>query len=143
MVECAGCAGYCSIMTETSGKQRLDKWLWAARFYKTRSLATDAIDGGKVHVNGDRVKSSRTIKIGDKVSVSRDQLKMDVVIRGLNMQRRSATDAQQLYEETVESLDRREQQKEANKVLDTMMTRPAHKPSKKDRRQIAKLMGEN
>ena len=130
-------------MTEAADKQRLDKWLWAARFYKTRSLATAAIDGGKVHVNGDRVKSSRTIKIGDKVSVSRDQLKMDVVIRGLNMQRRSATEAQQLYEETLESIEHREQKMEANKLLDTMMTRPAHKPGKKDRRQIARFTGEN
>jgi len=130
-------------MIEMADKQRLDKWLWAARFYKTRSLATDAIDGGKVHVNGDRVKSSRTIKIGDKVSVSRDQLKMDVVIRGLNMQRRSATEAQQLYEETLESIGHREQKMEANKLLDTMMTRSAHKPGKKDRRQIARFTGEN
>lgn len=130
-------------MTEAADKQRLDKWLWAARFYKTRSLATDAIDGGKVHVNGDRVKSSRTVKIGDKVSVSRDQLKMDVVIRGLNMQRRSATEAQQLYEETVESIEHRKQKMEANKLLDTMMTRPAHKPGKKDRRQIARFIGTN
>jgi ribosome-associated heat shock protein Hsp15 len=129
-------------MTETADKQRLDKWLWAARFYKTRSLATAAIDGGKVHVNGDRVKSSRTIKIGDKVSVSRDQLKIDVVISGLNLQRRSAPEAQQLYEETVESIERREQKKKVNKLLDTMMTQPSHKPGKKDRRQIAKFLGE-
>lgn len=130
-------------MIETSDKQRLDKWLWAARFYKTRSLASDAMDGGKVHVNGDRVKSSRTIKIGDKVSVSRDQLKMDVVIRGLNMQRRSAIEAQQLYEETVESIERREQKKEVNKLLDNMMTQPSRKPGKKDRRQIARFRDEN
>jgi ribosome-associated heat shock protein Hsp15 len=129
-------------MTEAADKQRLDKWLWAARFYKTRSLATHAIDGGKVHVNGDRVKSSRTIKIGDKVSVSRDQLKIDVVISGLNLQRRSAPEAQQLYEETVESIERREQKKKVNKLLDNMMTQPSHKPGKKDRRQIAKFLGE-
>ena len=127
------------IMMDSTDKQRLDKWLWAARFYKTRSLASQAIDGGKVHVNGERAKSSRTIKIGDCSSVSRDQLKMDVVIRGLNMQRRSATEAQQLYEETVESIARREQIKEVNKLLDNMMTQPARKPGKKDRRQIAKF----
>ncbi|MBI3188286.1 MAG: RNA-binding protein [Gammaproteobacteria bacterium] len=127
-------------MMTTDDKQRLDKWLWAARFYKTRSLATAAIEGGKVQVNGDRVKSSRTIKIGDNISVSRDQLKMDVVIRGLNLQRRSATEAQQLYEETVESIERREQKKEANRLLDNMMTQPSRKPGKKDRRRIAKFL---
>ena len=127
-------------MMTTDDKQRLDKWLWAARFYKTRSLATAAIEGGKVQVNGDRVKSSRTIKIGDNISVSRDQLKMDVIIRGLNLQRRSATEAQQLYEETVESIERREQKKEANRLLDNMMTQPSRKPGKKDRRQIAKFL---
>jgi ribosome-associated heat shock protein Hsp15 len=127
-------------MMTTDDKQRLDKWLWAARFYKTRSLATAAIEGGKVQVNGDRVKSSRTIKIGDNISVSRDQLKMDVVIRGLNLQRRSATEAQQLYEETVESIECREQKKEANRLLDNMMTQPSRKPGKKDRRRIAKFL---
>jgi ribosome-associated heat shock protein Hsp15 len=127
-------------MMTTDDKQRLDKWLWAARFYKTRSLATAAIEGGKVQVNGDRVKSSRTIKIGDNISVSRDQLKMDVVIRGLNLQRRSATEAQQLYEETVESIECREQKKEVNKLLDNMMTQPSRKPGKKDRRRIAKFL---
>lgn len=130
-------------MTLATDKQRLDKWLWAARFYKTRSLASAAIDGGKVHVNGDRVKSSRTIKIGDCVSVSRDQLKMDVVICGLNMHRRSATEAQQLYAETLESTERREQKKEVNRLLDNMMTQSSRKPGKKDRRQIARFTGEN
>lgn len=130
-------------MTTVDDKQRLDKWLWAARFYKTRSLASAAIDGGKVHVNGERVKSSRTIKIGDCISVSRDQLKMNVVVCGLNMHRRSATEAQQLYAETIESIEQREQKKEVNKLLDNMMTQPSRKPGKKDRRRIAKFLGEN
>lgn len=128
---------------DVTDTQRLDKWLWAARFYKTRSLATNAIDGGKVHVNGERVKPSRTIKIGDNVSVSREQLRMDVIVRSLNVQRRPAAEAQQLYAETSESITRRQQITENNKFLDNIMARTTRKPGKKDRRQIAKFTSNN
>ena len=128
---------------EVADTQRLDKWLWAARFYKTRALATAAIDGGKVHVNGERVKPSRNIKIGDSISVSREQLVMDIGVRSFNAQRRPATEAQKMYEETAASIERRQQQTENNTFLDSMLTRPSGKPSKKDRRKIAKFIGAN
>lgn len=143
MVDFTGRADHCGgIMTE-SDTQRLDKWLWAARFYKTRSLASDAIDGGKVRVNGARVKASRNIKPGDCITVTRDQLIMDVVVCALNMQRRPATEAQLLYEEKAESIKRREQKMEASKFLDSAMSQPSRRPGKKDRRQIAKFIGTN
>jgi len=130
-------------MTDLTDKQRLDKWLWAARFYKTRTLASQAIEGGKVHVNGERVKASRIIKIGDAVSVSREQVVMNFIICSLNMQRRPANEAQALYEETAESISRRQQTMEQNKLLGAMMPKSAGRPSKKDRRKIAKFIDIN
>lgn len=130
-------------MTDLTDKQRLDKWLWAARFYKTRTLASQAIEGGKVHVNGERVKSSRTIKIGDAVAVSRDQVVMNFIIRSLNMQRRPANEAQAMYEETAESMALRLINIEQNKLLTAMMPTSSGRPSKKDRRQIAKFTDGN
>lgn len=127
-------------MMDSSAKQRLDKWLWAARFYKTRALASQAIDGGRVHVNGERVKPSRTIKIGDSISISRDQIVTDIIIRLLNMQRRPASETHAWYEETAESIALRLKNMEQNKLLTAMMPASTGRPSKKDRRQIAKFV---
>lgn len=141
VVDIAGCAAYCSGMMMETDTQRLDKWLWAARFYKTRSLATAAIDGGKVHVNGARVKPSRNIKLEDCITITRDQLIMDVVVRVLSIQRRPAIEAQGFYEETAESIQRREQNQEARRFLDNVMSQPSRRPGKKERRQIARFTG--
>ena len=91
---------------------RLDRWLWAARFYKTRGLATRAIEGGKVHLNGSRVKKAREVKVGDIVRVMRSPHEIHVSVRALSPNRRSAPQAAELYEETGESVAKRELMKD-------------------------------
>ncbi len=120
-------------------KVRLDKWLWAARFFKTRSLAKAAIDSGKVHLDGQRVKVSREIKAGDILQVRQGWDEKVVLVKQLSDERRGAPEAQLLYEETAESLAKREAQALARKAAGGMMERPAHRPTKKQRRQIHAL----
>lgn len=117
-------------------KVRLDKWLWAARFFKSRSLAKAAIDGGKVQLDGQRVKSSKEIAIGDTVKIRQGWDEKVVVVKQLSEQRRAAPLAQLLYEETDESLAKREAQALARKAAGGMLERPEHRPTKKQRRQI-------
>jgi len=117
-------------------KLRLDKWLWAARFFKTRSLAKAAIEGGKVHLGGQRVKVSREISVGDTLQIRQGWDEKVVVVRALSDQRRGAPEAQTLYEETADSLQRREADAAARKAAGGMIDRPATRPNKKQRRQI-------
>ena len=117
-------------------KLRLDKWLWAARFFKTRSLAKAAVEGGKVHLAGQRVKVSREIAVGDTLQIRQGWDERVVVVKALSDQRRGAPEAGQLYEETAESLARREAQAEARRAAGGMIDRPAQRPTKKERRQI-------
>jgi len=117
---------------------RLDKWLWAARFFKTRVLATEAISGGKVHVNGERVKPSKKIEPGVVLEITQgNQHKVVVVLRVLE-KRGPASVAQTLYEETAESLEKRERQQDQMKYVH-MGTQQDGRPTKKDRRQIRKF----
>ncbi|MGZ4968118.1 MAG: RNA-binding S4 domain-containing protein [Methylobacter sp.] len=117
---------------------RLDKWLWTARFFKTRKLAAEAISGGKVHVNDQRSKPGKEVKIGDKLCISKDSYRWDITIIAINGQRRSAKEAVLLYEESVESLVKREQQiiqnREQRELFD--FSGRDHKPNKKERRMI-------
>ncbi|MEH6583200.1 MAG: S4 domain-containing protein [Halioglobus sp.] len=118
------------------GKLRLDKWLWAARFYKTRSLAKAAIEGGKVHLGGSRVKVSREISVGDTLQIRQGWDEKVIEVAALSSQRRGAPEAQQLYRETEDSVTRRQAEAEARKAAGGMIDRPATRPSKKQRRQI-------
>src|SRR6266568_8009783 len=93
---------------ESSEPIRIDKWLWAARFFKTRSLAADAVTGGKIDVNGARAKPSRIMRLGDKLNIRRGPYEWTVVVKGLAKLRGPAPEAQLLYEETEESVRRRE-----------------------------------
>ena len=120
-------------------QQRLDKWLWAARFFKTRALATEAINGGKVHLNGDRVKPSRNIKLGDELSITRGQFVFEVTVKALNKQRRPASEACLMYHESEESRDRRQALAANIKALNANMPYSEKRPSKKQRRQIVKF----
>lgn len=123
-----------------SGKLRLDKWLWAARFFKTRSLAKAAIEGGKVQLGGQqggqRVKVSREISAGDTLRIRQGWDEKVVQVLALSDQRRGAQEAQLLYEETSTSIEKREAESAARKAAGGMIDRPAHRPNKKQRRQI-------
>lgn len=122
--------------THSSEKLRLDKWLWAARFFKTRSQAKSAIEGGKVHLGGQRVKVSREISAGDQLQIRQGWDEKTVLVKALSDQRRGAPEAQLLYEETAESIAKRETEASARKAAGGMIDRPAQRPNKKQRRQI-------
>lgn len=119
---------------------RIDKWLWAARFFKTRSLATEAIDGGKIKVNGLQVKPAKEIAVGDTLEINTHE-KWIVIVRGLNAQRRPAPEARQLYEETAESLEHREKLVELQRLAPTPGADIKGRPTKRDRRQIRRFGG--
>ncbi|MGB5519959.1 MAG: S4 domain-containing protein, partial [Gammaproteobacteria bacterium] len=95
---------------------RLDKWLWAARFFKTRPLATEAVNGGRVHLNGHRVKPGRPVHIGDNLRIQRGPLTYEIMVKGINAQRRPASEMDQLYEETQASIETRQQLTEMRKM---------------------------
>ncbi len=125
-------------MRESLESIRLDKWLWMARFFKTRSLATEAVSGGKVHVNKQRVKPSKDIKIGAELSIHKDGYEWLVTVTGIATQRVSAKEAALLYEESSESLAKRQQQVTARREERQYVgfREPEHKPNKKDRELI-------
>ncbi|AJE22976.1 ribosome-associated heat shock protein Hsp15 [Azotobacter chroococcum] len=116
-------------------KVRLDKWLWAARFYKTRALAKEAIEGGKVHCRGERCKPSKEPKIGEELTIRTGFDERTVVIRALSAVRRGAPEAQLLYEETAESRARREAAAALRKA-GALGVETDGRPSKKQRRQL-------
>jgi ribosome-associated heat shock protein Hsp15 len=118
---------------------RIDKWLWAARFYKTRSLATEAVVGGRVHVNDARVKAAKEVQVGDRVELTLGPVRRTVVVRALAERRGPAAEAALLYEETPESIAAREQA-----ALERRYTRPlgadlGTRPTKQDRRRLEAL----
>jgi len=120
-------------------KQRLDKWLWAARFFKTRSLAAQAVQGGKVHLNGQRVKPANSVHIGDKLSITRGQVEIELQILGLCKQRRPAIEAVLLYQESEASAERRQQQATERRLIAGSDPTPNRRPNKKDRRHIIRF----
>lgn len=124
---------------ETADRARLDKWLWAARFFKTRSQATQAVNGGKVHVNGARAKAGRGLKVGDRLNVTKRELHFELSVRELSERRGSATVAQTLYEETRESVAAREQAAMQRRQVHNSMPTPDHKPDKRERRQLRRF----
>jgi ribosome-associated heat shock protein Hsp15 len=123
-------------METSDEKIRLDKWLWAARFFKTRSMASQAVTGGKVHVNDQRVKPARTVQIGDELRISRNESIFVVKVLALSGSRRSATLARLLYEESAESIKAREKESEFRRMTHTGYSAPAGRPGKRDRRKI-------
>ncbi|MCB1790896.1 MAG: RNA-binding S4 domain-containing protein [Gammaproteobacteria bacterium] len=126
------------------GKMRLDKWLWAARFYKTRALASEAVEGGKVHLNGQRTKPGKDVRVGSQLQISKQGLEWDIEIKVLPRQRRPATEAREFYSENEDSRLRRERAAEALRTarLATPL-QTASKPSKRDRRLIHRFKQEN
>lgn len=115
---------------------RLDKWLWAARFYKTRTIAKEMIGGGKVHYNGNRTKPNKSVDIGATIKLRQGNEEKEVKVTALSEQRRGAAEAQQLYSETEQSIQRREK----NALARKMNVIPSdHKPNKKERRELIKF----
>ncbi len=115
---------------------RVDQWLWAARFFKTRSLAKQAIDGGKIEVNGARCKPARAVHSGDLLNISRGTERFEVRVDALAAKRGPATQAVGLYEETAASIERREREREAQRLSRQAYQPPPGRPSKRDRRDI-------
>ena len=115
---------------------RLDKWLWAARFFKTRSLATQAVNGGKVHLNGARVKPSRLLRPGDELTIQRGTERYEIEVLGLEAQRRPAAAAQKLYVESEASRQARESLQEERRLQRQAEPVPARRPDKRQRRLI-------
>lgn len=115
---------------------RLDKWLWAARFFKTRQLATEAINGGKIHLNGQRAKPGKEIGVGAKLEITREQDAYEVIVEALSAQRRPAKEAVLLYRETPESQAKREAESARRREQRQFQDEPERRPSKKDRRLI-------
>ncbi len=124
-------------------KVRIDKWLWAARFFKTRSLAKQAIEGGKVHADGQRVKPSKDITVNQMLTIRQGWDVKTVVVTALTDQRRGASEAAQLYRETAQSLALREQRAAERKTVHGMKNDTQRRPTKKQRRQIHRFREKN
>lgn len=118
---------------------RLDKWLWAARFYKTRSIAKAMIEGGKVHYNGQRAKTSKIVEIGAVIKLRQGNDEKEVEVLALSDQRRAAPEAQRLYQETEKSIAEREKLAFARKANALSMPHPDRRPNKKERRDLIKF----
>jgi len=118
-------------------KVRIDKWLWAARFFKTRTMASQAVAGGKVHLNGARIKPARLVQSGDELRIRRGELEFWVTVLALLDKRRPAKEAQLLYEESEESILQRQQHKKKKRLeAADRMHGPVKRPDKRSRRQI-------
>ena len=120
---------------------RIDKWLWAARFFKTRSLATEAVAGGRVHVEGARAKPARDVRVGETVSVTVGETTTVVVVRALADKRGPASKAALLYDETEESRLARERRRELRRMAPPLGADMAGRPSKRDRRRLEAMRG--
>jgi ribosome-associated heat shock protein Hsp15 len=124
---------------EKSDNHRLDKWLWHSRFYKTRSLATAAINGGKVHLNAERVKPAHRVRIGDRLSLSLQGIVAEFAVIGLPLRRGSASEAQAQFAETPASAERRVKLREQQRLAQASRPRPDARPDKRDRRRLMQL----
>lgn len=118
---------------------RLDKWLWAARFYKTRALAREMIDGGKVHYHGQRGKPSKAVELNAEIKLRQGNEERTVIVLALTSQRRGASEAQQMYQETEASIANREKMALARKMNALTMPHPDRRPDKKERRDLIKF----
>lgn len=123
-------------MEDAASGIRLDKWLWAARFFKTRSLASQAVGGGKVHLNGARTKAARNVAAGDELTIVIGQEEFRVTVLAVSGTRRPAPEARLLYHEAEESRMAREEQRELRRLQHAGIAAPARRPDKRDRRKI-------
>ncbi|AWP31397.1 ribosome-associated heat shock protein Hsp15 [Pantoea eucalypti] len=127
-------------MKEKSSEEvRLDKWLWAARFYKTRAIAREMIEGGKVHYNGQRSKPGKVVELNAELTLRQGNDERTVIVADISAQRRPASEAQQLYRETDASIEKREKMAQARKLNALTMPHPDRRPDKKERRDLMKF----
>ena len=124
---------------QSDNEIRLDKWLWAARFYKTRSIAKAMIEGGKVHYNGQRAKVSKAVEIGATIKLRQGNEEKEIIVTALSTQRRGAPETQLLYQETEKSVKQREAITFARKANALSMPHPERRPNKKERRELVKF----
>ena len=129
--------------TDEKDAVRLDKWLWAARFYKTRTLAKEMIDGGKVHYNGQRSKPNKIVEVGATLKLRQGSEEREMTVLALSTQRRGAAEAQLLYRETEQSVANREKLAMARKMNALSMPHPDRRPDKKERRDLLKFKHRN
>jgi len=118
---------------------RIDKWLWAARFFKTRVLATDAVNGGKAHLNGQRVKAGKMVKIGDTLTIQKSGDSFEIVIKAINKTRRPAKEACLIYQESEKSRLKREEEHGIKKLASATRPVPLRKPGKREREQLRRF----
>lgn len=123
-------------LTDNQAGLRVDKWLWFARLFKSRSQATDAVAGGLVHVNGERVKPSRILNVADRLHITKDEVRMEVVVKSMPTRRGPAPEARMHYVETEESIAAREQQRERGRLAPPA---PVGRPDKHARRMLKDL----
>ena len=128
--------------SEDEGRIRFDKWLWAARFYKTRSLCAQAIDTGQVRINGDRAKPARAMRAGETVSIRKSGIVCEVLVTALSDRRGSATDAAKLYRETEASAAAREEAQLQRRANDLSLPRFPGRPTKRERRKLEDFLNE-
>lgn len=125
------------------GKVRLDKWLWAARFFKTRALAAEAVDGGKVEVNGDRAKRAKLVQASDEIRLRQGPIEWQLRVKDVAERRGSAEIAQRLYEEMADGRRKREAAQEQLRQMPTTFSFGDSRPGKRDRRVIRRLKGDS
>lgn len=118
---------------------RLDKWLWAARIYKTRALAREMIEGGKVHYDGQRSKPGKVVELNATLTIRQGNDERTIVVKDITEQRRPASEAVALYEETAESIEKREKMALARKMNALTMPHPDRRPDKKERRDLMRF----
>jgi ribosome-associated heat shock protein Hsp15 len=123
----------------SSERQRIDRWLWCARFYRTRALAAQAVSGGKVHLNGERVKPAHPVRIGDHISLSLGGMQATFDVLDLPLRRGPASQARLHYSEQPASLQRRARHLQMHRLADQSRPRPATRPDKRDRRRLVRF----
>ena len=125
--------------SDSEDRHRIDKWLWHVRLFRTRSLAADAINGGKVKLDGERVKPAREVRVGQLVSVTLDQRAIEVEVLALPARRGPATQSQACYMETSASAERSTRHREARRLASLTRPQPDHRPDKRERRALDRL----